>query len=185
MTAEIPTNEPQEIIAGDTLKWNRDDISDYLASDGWALSYVLINATNKITINASANGAGYSVNVAAGTTAAYTVGTYQWKAFVTKASERFKVDEGTIEVVPNFAVVSTYDSRSHAKKVLDAINAVIENRASVDQESYTIMGRSLKRTPMEDLLKLKDKYQALYNSEQNAENVRNGAAGKNKILVRF
>lgn len=185
MTTAIPTNEPQEIIVGNTIKWDRDDLTDYPASDSWVLSYVLINATHKITITAAANGDGHRVEVSAATSAAYNAGTYQWKAFVSKSGERYDVDQGTMEVLPNFAVASTYDSRSHAKKVLDAINAVIENRATVDQESYSIMGRSLKRTPMADLLLLKDKYQALYNKEQNAENVRNGAAGKNRIAVQF
>lgn len=187
MTAEIPTNEPQEVIAGDTVKWNRTDLTDYPANDGWVLTYKFLNAAGKIEITASASGADHAVNVAAATSANWAAGTYNWQAYVTKAasSERYKVDEGTLIVHANFAALNTYDSRSHNKKVLDAINAVIENRATLDQESYSIMGRALKRTPMEDLLKLKDKYQALYNAEQNAENVRNGAAGKNRIAVKF
>lgn len=187
MTASIPTNEPQEVTAGNTVKWNRDDLSNYPANDGWVLTYKFLNAAGKIEITASANGVNHSVSVPAATTANWAAGLYTWKAFATKAatSERYEVDEGVMRVEANFAALSTLDSRSHNKKVLDAINAVIENRASLDQESYSILGRSLKRTPMADLLKLKDKYQALYNAEQNAENVRNGGAGKNRIKVQF
>lgn len=183
MTA-IPTNEPQEVTAGDTVKWNRS-FSDYPANDGWVLSYKLLNAAGKIEITAGASGADHAVNVAAATTAGWAAGSYNWQAYVTKAAERYVVDEGQMVVQANFATLNTLDSRSHNKKVLDSINAVIENRATLDQESYSIMGRALKRTPMADLLKLKDKYQALYNAEQNAENVRNGAAGKNRIKVQF
>lgn len=182
-----PTNEPQEVIAGDTVKWDRNDLSDYPANDGWVLTYKLLNAAGKIEITASASGANHSVNVAAATTANWAAGSYVWQAYATKAatSERYKVDEGTMVVQANFAALNSLDSRSHNKKVLDAICAVIENRATLDQESYSIMGRSLNRTPLKDLLLLKDKYQALYNAEQNAENVRNGAAGKNRIAVQF
>lgn len=185
MTAGIPTTEPQSVNAGDTIQWERQDLTDYLPADGWALSYVLINSAAKITISATTSGTGYAVTVAAATSATYAAGVYAWQAYVTKTTERFKVDEGTMEVLPNFAAATTYDSRSHVKTVLDAIEAVIESRASVDQESYSIMGRSLKRTPMADLLKLKDRYKALYLAEQNAENAKNGKAGKNRILARL
>ena len=185
MTAEIPTTEPKSVTAGDTVQWNKDSLSDYLASAGWTLTYALRNAAGKIDITASANGGGYSVSVAAATTADWVAGQYSWQAYVTKAAERFKVGSGTIEVLPNFATENSFDDRSHAKTVLDAIEAVIESRASVDQESYSIMGRSLKRTPMADLLKLRDKYKALYLMEQNAENAKNGKPGKNRILARL
>lgn len=185
MTAEIPATEPTQVNAGDTVQWTRQDLTDYLATDGWALSYVLINSTSKITINAASDGSAYAVTVAAATTAGWTAGLYSWQAYVTKTTERFKIDEGSMEVLPNFAAASTYDSRSHAKTVLDAIEAVLESRATVDQESYSIMGRSLKRTPMADLLKLRDRYAALYAAEKNAENAKNGRPGKNRILARL
>lgn len=187
MTAEIPTNEPSLVTAGDTIQWARQDLSDYLPADGWALSYVLINSAAKITIAATTSGTGYAVTVSAATSAAYTAGVYSWQAYVTNSgtSQRVKVDSGHIEILPNFAALSTYDARTHAKKVLDAIEAVIEGRASVDQESYAIMGRQLRRTPMADLLKLRDRYRTLYLAEVNAENAKNGKGRKNRIKVRF
>lgn len=185
MTAEIPNREPSQITAGDTVQWTRTDLSDYLPADGWALSYVLINSAAKITISATTSGTGYAVTVSAATSAAYTAGKYKWQAYVTNSgtSQRKTVDSGEIEIKPNFSSQTTYDSRSHVKKVLDAIDAVIENRASLDQESYEIMGRSLKRTPLNDLLKLRNEYAAKYLAEQNAENLANGKGAKNKIKV--
>lgn len=187
MTVEIPSTEPTLVTAGDSINWQRQDLTDYLPADGWALSYVLINSAAKITINASTSGAGYAVAVTAATSAAWTAGVYAWQAYVTNSgtSQRVKVGAGHMEVLPNFAALTTYDARSHAKKVLDAIEAVIEGRASVDQESYAIMGRQLKRTPMADLLKLRDRYRAIYLGEVNAENSKNGKGRKNIIKVRF
>jgi hypothetical protein len=186
MTIEIPTNEPLKIVAGDYVQWKRE-LSDFPADDGWVLTYTLLNATTKITITAAADGADHLVTLAIATTAAYTAGEYTWQAYATKAatSQRYKVDEGTMEVEANFAALSTLDARTHVKKVLDAIEAVIENRATLDQEEYSIQGRSLRRTPMEDLLTLHKRYKRLYAEEQNRERLRNGLGGSNRLLMRF
>ena len=51
-----------------------------------------------------------------------------------------------------------HDARSHVQRVLDAIEAVLEKRATLDQERYRINNRELVRTPVADLLKLRDRY---------------------------
>lgn len=181
---DIATNEPFEILAGALVQWKRQ-FSDYPASAGWALSYTLINATGKITINGSADGDDHLVSVAAATSGAYTPGTYSWQALISKSSEKYVVDEGTMVIKPNFAALTTYDARTHVKKVLDAIEACIEGTASKDQEEYTIGSRSLKRRSMSELLELREKYRGYWNQEQNAEKLKNGLGRKNKILVRF
>lgn len=185
MTAQIPTTEPQEITAGDTVQWVKQDLSDYLPADGWTLSYVLINASGKIEIEATTSGTGYAITVPAADSSVWASGIYSYQAYATNGGARVTVGSGTIEILPNFSASATYESRSHAKRTLDAIEATIEGRASVDQESYSIMGRQLKRTPMADLLKLRDRYKALYLAEVNAENAKNGKNTKNKIKVRF
>lgn len=184
MTVAVPSIEPSEIRAGDTAQWNKE-VSDYPASDGWALSYILINKDNKYTISTTGSGSTFSATISAATTATYVAGTYNWYARVSKSGEVKTIDEGIIEVKPDISVLNTVDGRSHAKKVLDNINAVIENRATKDQEEYTIGNRSLKRTPLEDLIKLRDKYQAMYNAELAAENINAGLGNKKRILVRF
>lgn len=52
----------------------------------------------------------------------------------------------------------TFAGDSHAQTVLAAIEAVIERRATVDQESYSIDGRSLSRTPLAELYKFRARY---------------------------
>jgi hypothetical protein len=68
---------------------------------------------------------------------------------------------------------------------LDAIEATIEGRASKDQESYSIQGRSLARTPIADLILLRGKYKAEYVQMQRAEKLRNGLGHGGNIKVRF
>jgi hypothetical protein len=45
--------------------------------------------------------------------------------------------------------------------VLDAIEAVIENRATLDQQEYTIGSRHLKRMTAAELIEFRDKYRGL------------------------
>lgn len=154
------------LIAGDSLVFT-ESLADYPASDGWTLTYRLAPRTagTAITFSATASGADYSVNVLATTTAAWAAGSYSWAAYVTKAGQRFTVDSGVITISPDPGVVSSLDSRTHAQRVLEAIQAVIEGRATRDQEEYTIGNRSLKRTPLRDLMLLRDRYRAEVNAE--------------------
>ena len=73
MAAPTPTTEPATLIAGDTARWIKS-LPEYLASAGWALTYTLINATNKITFSAAASGDDHLVNVAAATTGSWAAG---------------------------------------------------------------------------------------------------------------
>ena len=181
---DIATNEPFKFVSGDRLQWKRS-FSDYPAST-WTLAYTLLHATlAKITITASADGDDHSVDESAATTAAWAAGTYNWKAFVTNVAIRHQVDEGQIIIEPDYASLTNYDARVHAEKVLAAIEAVIEGRATKDQESYTIEGRTLQRTPIPDLIVLRDKYKAEVGGLRKAERIANGLDGGNTIKVRF
>jgi hypothetical protein len=53
------------------------------------------------------------------------------------SSEVYEVDRGTIVLLPRYDQAAAYDDRSHARKMLDAIEAVLESRASADQSSST------------------------------------------------
>ena len=178
------TNEPVQFTAGDTVKWTKL-LPDYPASAGWTLTYYAIQKNHKFSAVATASGDGYSFNIPAATSANFVVGHYFWELQVTKAGERFTVERGTLDVLTDIAAQNNYDGRSHARKTLEAIEAVIEGRASTDQEEYTIGNRSLKRTAIADLIVLADKYRAMVKAEDNAEAVRLGRGAKNRILVRF
>ncbi len=181
--ADTPTIEPSSVNAGDTWRWTRS-LADYPASAGWALSYTLINASAKITVNASASGDDHAVTVAAATTAGYAAGTYDWRARVSKASEIYTVGEGRLTVRNAFSA-ATFDARTHARKTLDAIEAVIEGRASSSTAEYTIAGRSLKHIPVADLLALRDKYRAEVLREDAAAAVAAGLPDRRRVFVRF
>lgn len=186
MTAAIPTTEPAELRAGDTWKWTKS-LADYSAADGWVLKYRFKNAAGGFEITATASGSDFSISVAADTTTGYTAGTYEWTAWIEYGGEVFTVDGGTLQVLPNLragAATAALDTRSHARKTLDAIEAVIENRATLDQMSYTIAGRTLQRMSVADLIKFKNHYAQLVQAEVNADKLKKGLGIGGRIQFR-
>jgi hypothetical protein len=178
-------NVPTVWNAGDTLKWDVS-VPDYPATEGWTLTYeVKSKNTHVATITASADGDGYTVTVPAATSAGYAVGHHHYRAYVTKGSERYTVDSGDLEILKDFEDNGNYDDRSHAEIVLDAIEAVLESRATKDQESYSIAGRSLSRTPIEDLLKLRDRYKNEVISNHRADQIARGLGSTARVRTRF
>lgn len=185
--ADIPTTEPTEIQAGDTTKWRREDLtSDYPASQSWVLNYNFVGQAGRFAVAATADGDKFAITILAATSAAYVAGIYQWVAKVSKGTESYTVDSGTCKVLTDLSAKTTaFDGRTHVKKVLDAIEAVVEGRATKDQESYSIAGRQLSRTPIADLLKLRAQYKSEYESELKAERIKNGMGTGGRVLVRF
>jgi hypothetical protein len=194
--------EPTEFRVGDSISWVRRAVqaveandngvleyTDIKASDGWTLKFTAVGKVGIIAITASAdddNADDFKFTAAAATTAAYAAGDYQWQITATKSTTRYTIAEGLITLLDNISGRSAlYDNRSHAKKVLDAIEAVIEGRASQDQMQYSIAGRSLSRTPIPDLMKLRATYKTEYDNELATANMEAGLGSKRKIYTRF
>ena len=185
-----PTQEPDTLVVGDRWVWRRDDlVSDY-PLDEYALEYRFTEDstgnTNAFTIAATEAESTYLVEIASAVTASLTAGDYQWAAFIIRSSDnqRVVIDQGRTEILPNLQN-TTADLRSHAKKVLDAIEAVLENRASQDQMSYSIAGRSLSRMSIDDLMTFRNRYRAEYLREIKLARIKNKQASGNTIKVRF
>ena len=189
--ANYPKQEPDVLVVGDRWVWRRPDlVADYPTGD-YALTYEFHldtggGGSNKFTITATETSTDYIVEIASATTASYTAGEYNWYAFITRSSDsqRLSVDEGRTKLEINFANTNA-DSRTHAKKVLDAIEATLEGRASQDQMSYSIAGRSLSRMSIDDLLKFRDRYRAEHEKAIKKLRIKNEQDTGNTIKVRF
>ena len=181
-----------ELITGDTLQFTTS-VPDYPASAGWTLTYRLVPRTSgsAISFDATADGDDYDIEVGASTTDDWTAGEYSWSAYVSKAGERHTVDQGTVKIQPNPGTVAAYDARSHARKMLEAIEAVIESRATSTQRemvSYTIGGRSKSYDTSESkaaLLELHSKYKWLVSNEVEREKIAAGQANPRNVGIRF
>jgi hypothetical protein len=178
---ETPTRAPAELRAGDTAKWTRS-LADYPATAGWTLSYTAVGATAAYSFSAAASGDDHAVTVAAATTATYTPGTYQLTEHASLAGERYTLATTTLRVLPDLAAVGAggADVRSHARKVLDLIEAWLETKAPV-AASYEIAGKKLAQYPLPELLALRDKYRAEVRAEDRAA----AGFGPARILTRF
>ena len=185
MAAETPTKEPETVRAGDTIKWKKS-VSDYAASDGWTLKYSLRGQSTAIDLTSTADGDEHLISVTPATSAAWPAGFYDAVGYVEKGSDRYTVWESRVEVLVDIeAAGSSYDGRTHVKKVLDAIEAVLENRATKEVEESTIEGVAIKRIPHEQLLMMRQKYLGFYRQEQAAERIKLGLGTTNAILTRF
>ena len=168
MAAPTLTRIPQSITAGDTLAWT-DTFGDYPASEGWTLTTEIVgSATDLGSFTASASGDSYVTTIAAATTAGWAAADYSFQQFVTLSGERHLVRSGWITVKANLATATTHDGRSHVKTALDAIEAVLESKATKDQASYSIAGRALSTYSWEELIAMRTKYLQWYETEQQA-----------------
>lgn len=155
------------LYAGDTLDFTTS-VTDYPAPV-WTLRYRLAPASGAaIDLTSVAAGSDHRITANASATASWVVGTYSWTAWVENAGgERYTLARGRLEIKPASSTLAAgVDTRSQAEIALAAIDAVLANRATVDQMEYSIAGRSLKRMTIDELLKLRSHYVDEVNKER-------------------
>lgn len=190
MAITIPDVEPTELRAGETWAWTRS-LSDYSAT-GWTLTYTAINSAAKITLTATATGSAHLVSVPAVTTTgtggvtgtdSYTAGTYSLVGRVTDGTSVYGVYSGVLKVLPDLAAATTYDTRSTAKQLLEALDAFLLAKATASQLDVVetaIADRRIRRDRAA-LLKWRSELQIEVAREDAAAN---GIRG-NRYYVRF
>ena len=183
-TADIPRNEPAQLRAGLTWQWRREDLTEYPATT-WTLTYWFKRqgGTDKFSAVATADGSAHAVNVSAATTAAYVADDYTWVAVATSGAEAYEVDRGSIRLLPKYNADAALDDRTHAKKMLESIEAALE-AFSLGVQEYTIGTRTLKRTDLAELRSMHQYYRGLVGAENMAERRRNGGGG-DRWVARF
>lgn len=182
------SEEPKKITLGDTVKWTKS-FSLFKASEGWVLSYYL-NGPKAENFQASADGDAFSIELSASTTANWQPGRYSWASRIALGTEVYTLESGIMILCANPALIpSGYDSRSHNRKALDAINATIEGRANQEELNYSIsdggMTQSVGLTPLADLIRLKSYYENLVALEEQAEALESGINVGGRIKTRF
>lgn len=181
MSAPIATTEPASIVPGDTVKWTKS-LPDYPASAGWDLSYELVNSSNRITFSSTASGDLFTVTISATDSESYAAGLYAWRARVSHAGEVVTVATGSLTIQAAFDAV--IDTRSAARRTLDAIEATLEGRATSATASYQIAGRQLAYIPIPELLTLRDRYRMDVAREDAAQSSASGLPNPGRIQVR-
>jgi hypothetical protein len=165
---EIPEKEPITIYKGETVVWNRKDLTDYPVGS-YAMSWVArLESNGGTSFSATVTEVDdyYKFTLDNSATGGYTTGDYFWVLKVTQSSdsEELILETGKITVKDNY-FGSTGDTRSHAKIMLDKIESILEGRADADVSSYSIQGRSLSKIGIAELLQWRDYYKAEYQKE--------------------
>jgi len=183
---------PEKLTAGDSTTWTDDAASDSLGnavtSADWLLTYY-IRGAHALTVTGVANSSGWKTSITAAQSTTLDAGVYYWQASASKGIDRVTLGQGTITVQANLASTvhqNQFDGRSEAEHVLAAIDAEIRARATGGMtEEYTIGNRSLKKTPMRELVALQSTYKAVVLRERQAQKIAQGLGNPRAVYVRF
>jgi hypothetical protein len=171
---------PEQLNAGDSWSWQRD-LSDYPAGV-WSLTWHFANADENFDVVATAAGTTHVGAVSAAASAALVAGRYRWFARASAGTEVKTVEDGWLVVLPDPASGAA-DYRSHARKMLDAIEATLEGSASkgqLDLVSYSIGGEVSLTRDRDKLLELRAQYTNELADEEGVDRIKD-----RNVYIRF
>jgi hypothetical protein len=182
MSITASTIEPTTIIAGDFVTWSRS-LPDYPAPL-YVLSYAIVGSAGTMAVTASADGTDHLIEIEGDSqtgppavvgTEDWAAGLYRWTAYVTEVatSRRTTIGTGSLTVEADPATQSATDTRSHARKVVDELERILESPKKLAQQSVTVDGKTLQWRDIDQLHSLLSKYRA---DVQREDAVASGAA---------
>lgn len=174
------------VYAGDKLEFS-ESYSAYPASDGWIVRYILNDARTRITFDSTPDGDAHDFTVTAAVTATWRSGEYQLTRRAINGTDVKTIDVSTWHVWPNPETVPLSDQRSHAKKMLEAIEAALLKAASAEQLAILRARHNIAdiESDYEKLLRLRGIYRGEVRQEEAAERIARGLGDPNTIRVRF
>jgi hypothetical protein len=147
--------------------------------DGYTPKFVLGGASS-LTVDGSISGEDIAFALTAEQTENLTTGQYWYQVVAEDDPEssssssapvnRVFIAEGTVWVVGKISGSGAYDGRSVSERIIAAIDATIEGKATADQQSYVIQSgsgsRSLSRMSLEDLMIARKYYATIVAAEK-------------------
>jgi hypothetical protein len=165
---------PETIIAGDSVSFDAI-LPNYSASEGWAL-YLLLRGYDSADVVSTPLNNAHHIYIAASATATWQVGLHDYFCRLKRGEEAYTIQTGQVVVVPNPELPTQYDSRSTPVQIIDAIDAILLQRATDDQLKIVISGRELMKNSLPDLIALRKYYMQLLAREK---------SGGGAIAIRF
>jgi len=180
MSAAVPTTEPKEIFAGDSIHFTKT-LNDYPAST-WTLAYRLLKQAGgeAETLTATADGDDYDIEVAASATADYVPGEWWMIGYVTSGTERVQIYSGKLTIRPDPATVTSYDGRTYLERVLALLEEVIEKGVIRETIRYSYGGVTSEVVSMKDAFDARDRIKAAVAQEAAA-----ASGQQRRILTKF
>lgn len=180
-------SRPTSFIAGDTVVWTEEG-GDYPAP-AYKRKAVFSgpSGTTKITVTGVASGTDFTMTLAKANSDV-AAGEYDLVVYAEDNIEtptlRYTIASSRVTVQPNYSKTGV-DGRSHVRKVLEALEATIEGRATKQHEALTIAGRSITLLKPAELRHEWLRYKRLYAQELAAQKIAQGEEAGNRILTRF
>ena len=173
---------PAEIYAGFKTAWTLKS-SEYPASE-YIIKYTLKKlGSAPITLIGTADGNDHLFVISSTASADYEAGTYYYQCYVEDSGgELFPISTGKTEVKATLLGQSdAFDPRTHAQKCLEAIEAVIEGRATSNQSSVKVGTKELRYYSFTELLGLR----AYYINEVESESGEESGHADKAIYAKF
>lgn len=184
LSSNYPTKEPKTLLTGRRWAWVREDVSEVYPTTDYTLKYVFVDPANgnKRAITAAKTNSKHVVEANSAETTLFSEAEYLVSVEVVRDSdqEAVVIDELCIDVKKD------RDGRSsHAYKVLMAVRALIEGKASQDQAAISINGRSLQRFSPQEWTKIEAEYSARWEREKEKLALANGRKSKKRTTIRM
>ena len=157
MAYTIPTGVPSDFIKGDTVLFYYADGEFDSSADSFAVNFAN-QYDSQVAAGADNGDSRWLVTITAANSSKFVSDSpYQWSAVVTEAGGNVHtVERGRIEVYSDYTDLQANDARTYWEKILDAIEAITLNKASDDQSSLAVGGRSLSRYSWDELMRLRN-----------------------------
>jgi hypothetical protein len=125
--------EPKSFTAGEFVSWRCYEVL-YHANNGWRLVYNFRSSVenSNIDVTSVADGAYHVVTLTSELTKDYKAGNYWWQCWARKNEKHYIVRHGNLVIKPSLAELEVFDGRSHVKKMLEALEAMLLGKASLD-----------------------------------------------------
>lgn len=139
---------PRRITIGDTVTWD-EVLADFPASASWVLSYNFTGPDSNFKSGHTAVGDDHRIVI---DTTKLEVGAYDYQKKITDGTDTFTLERGEVFVDPDLSAdESGVDRRPYAVIALENVEAVLKGKATKDQSSYSLNGRSLSRYSIAEL----------------------------------
>lgn len=181
--AQYPKREPVSSGVRDRIVWRRDDLAAVYSIADFTLSYTFVSQLNTSEIlefAAIVADGSFVVEINPDNSAAFSSGAWSWEAIITRTS-----DGKTATVSRGVTQFSDTETASHAQKVLAALEATLEGKATDDNLRIEIGGRTLEKMSPGELLKWRDQYKAEISRQIQADRVASGLGSGRKIKARI
>lgn len=177
MSVAIATSPPATVTAGDKVDFTVSP-GEFTSSGGYSPVFVFRSddGSRRYVVNGTDYGSDFRITAASDVTRTWAACFGQFTVFtqLSDGTDRRTLIAGRMEIRPDPASTDTVDLRSSNRRILDAITARIEGRASSDIQSISISGQSIARMSLDELIRA----QTIFRAKVDAEEIKADTTGR-------